>query len=220
MTGKGRPAFSSAYICSICLAAFAFQGGGFVRSCATWSLMSGVQTPPKSGSLASACQSRSVGGELIASLAVGSAAPAAASEKTAAAPRTIAGSTRLMRIVMRLEITLFESHNETLVNSRVPLKVPGYRRGTDVLDREIRKCFRVQFEAGVIGGEYQTARRPQQFQRSANHAGMIALHVEHALHALGIGKSGRVEEDQVEARATRLLFLEPSETIGAVQRVI
>src|ERR1700722_389203 len=149
--------------------------------------MSGVQTPPKSGSLASACQSRSVGGELTASVAAGSAASAAASAKLAAA-RTIAGSARLMRIFMRLEVTLFESHNETLMYPRVPFKVLRDGRGADVLDRKICKRLGVQFEAGVIGGKHQPACGAQQFQRPANHAGMIALYVEHALHALGIGK--------------------------------
>src|ERR1700722_1586425 len=136
--------------------------------------MTGVQTPPKSGSLASACQSRNVGGGLMAPLAAGSAASAGASVRLATAARTIAGSACLMRFFMRLEITLFESHNETLMNTGVPFKVLRHGRGADVLDREIRERAGVQFEAGVIGGKNQPAPGPQQFQRPANHAHMIA----------------------------------------------
>src|SRR6202789_2229710 len=119
MTGKGRPAFSSAYICSICLAICAFHGGGLLRSCATWSLMTGVQTPLKSGSLASDCQSRSVAGGLIGALAAGWAASqggSVAAANAANAARISAATARLMRIFMQRKITLFELHNETLMN--------------------------------------------------------------------------------------------------------
>src|SRR5580698_785916 len=141
--------------------------------------MTGVQTPPKSGSLASACQSRSAGGRLIASLAAGSAASQAGSVTPANAARIIAGSARLIRLFMRPKTTLFESHNETLMNPRVPFKVFRDSRGADVLDRKIRERLSIQLEAGVIGRKHQPARGPQQFQRPANHADMIALHVEH-----------------------------------------
>src|ERR1700723_427696 len=220
MTGKGRPAFSSAYICSICLAICAFHGGGLLRSCATWSLMTGVQTPLKSGSLASACQSRSVAGGLIGSLAAGSAASEDGSVLAANAARIIAATARLMGIFMHRKITLFELHNEALMNPRVPLKVLRHGRGADVLDRQILEPSLVQLEAGVVGGKHQAACGPQQFQRPANHADVIALHVEHALHALGIRKGRRIQEDQVEARTSRLLLLEPGQAIGAVEFVI
>src|SRR5580692_12448756 len=155
MTGKGRPAFSSAYICSICLAVCAFHGGGLLRSCATWSLITGVHTPPKSGSLASACQSRSVGGGLIGSLAGGSAASEGERATPAKAARIIAArALPLMRLFMRQKITLFELHNETLMNARVPLEVLRHGRGADVLDRQILERPLVQFEAGVVSGKH------------------------------------------------------------------
>ena len=42
---------------------------------------------------------------------------------------------------MRLKITLFESHNETLMNPRMPFEVLRDGRGADVLDREIRRAL-------------------------------------------------------------------------------
>src|SRR5579862_9363625 len=140
--------------------------------------MRGVQTPPKSGSLASACQSRSVGAGLMASFAAGSAASAAASVKPAAAARSIAGSARLMKFFMGLQITLFESHNEALMNTGVPFEVLRDSGGADVLDREIRQRLLVQFETREIGGKHQAARGPQQLERPANHADVISLHIE------------------------------------------
>src|SRR5271156_3547667 len=99
--------------------------------------MSGVQTPPKSGSLASACQARSVGGGLIESVGFGSAAAEGRSVIAASTARIIAGSARRMRFFMTLKVTLFESHNETLMNPRVPFKVFRDGRGADVLDHKI-----------------------------------------------------------------------------------
>src|SRR5476651_2433547 len=58
----GRPAFSSANICSIFLAACSFQGGGLVFIWASWSVIFGFQTPLQSGSLPMSVQSCGVGG--------------------------------------------------------------------------------------------------------------------------------------------------------------
>ncbi len=55
---------------------------------------------------------------------------------------------------MPLKITLFESHNETLMNPRVTFKVLRDGRGADVLDRKIRERLGVQFEAGVVSGKH------------------------------------------------------------------
>src|SRR6478752_1930414 len=63
---RGRPAFSSANMASIFLAATSFQGGGLVLTCASWSVIFGFQTPLQSGSLARSVQSCAVGGGLIA----------------------------------------------------------------------------------------------------------------------------------------------------------
>src|SRR6516164_2238525 len=62
---RGRPAFSSANICSTFLAATSFHGGGLVLTCASWSVIFGFQTPLQSGSLARSAQSCAVGGGLI-----------------------------------------------------------------------------------------------------------------------------------------------------------
>src|ERR1700719_4073311 len=76
-TRKGRPAFSSANIFSIFLAATSFQGGGLVLTCASWSVIFGFQTPLQSGSLAISAQSWAVGGGLMTLGAfLGACAPA------------------------------------------------------------------------------------------------------------------------------------------------
>src|ERR1700677_162234 len=62
---RGRPAFSSANMNSIFLAAAAFQGGGLGLTWASWSLIFGFQTPLQSGSLPRSAQSWAVGGGLI-----------------------------------------------------------------------------------------------------------------------------------------------------------
>src|SRR5579871_6440503 len=64
-TRKGRPAFSSANIFWIFLAAASFHGGGLVLTCASWSVIFGFQTPLQSGNLARSAQSCAVGGGLM-----------------------------------------------------------------------------------------------------------------------------------------------------------
>ena len=103
------------------------------------------------------------------------------------------------------------------MNGGMAGKILGDGPGGDILDGDIGKRRGVQFEAGIIGGKNQAAARTQEFQGSADHAHMIALDVEHALHAFGIGERRRVEENQVEARAPDLLAFQPSEAIRAEQ---
>src|SRR3984885_964923 len=62
---RGRPAFSSANMNSIFLAAASFQGGGLVLTWASWSLIFGFQTPLQSGSLPRSVQSWAVGAGLM-----------------------------------------------------------------------------------------------------------------------------------------------------------
>src|SRR4029077_1453068 len=62
---RGRPAFSSANICSTFLAAASFHGGGLVLTWASWSVIFGFQTPLQSGNLAISAQSWAVGGGLM-----------------------------------------------------------------------------------------------------------------------------------------------------------
>src|SRR3984957_2792773 len=62
---RGRPAFSSANMNAIFLAAASFHGGGLVLTWASWSLIFGFQTPLQSGSLPRSVQSCAVGGGLI-----------------------------------------------------------------------------------------------------------------------------------------------------------
>jgi hypothetical protein len=103
--------------------------------------MSGVHTPPMSGSFAIACQSFSVGAGLIGSFS------AAANTADAVMPSNNAARKEL--VFMRSKITrsepevakLIESHDETAMNSRVAFKILWNGRGADVLDREVRERF-------------------------------------------------------------------------------
>src|SRR5580692_4501957 len=61
----GRPAFSSANMKAIFLAAASFHGGGLVLIWASWSEIFGFQTPLQSGSLPRSAQSCAVGGGLM-----------------------------------------------------------------------------------------------------------------------------------------------------------
>src|SRR5690242_11310907 len=62
---RGRPAFSSANICSTFFAASSFHGGGLLLTCASWSVIFGFHTPLQSGNLARSAQSCAVGGGLM-----------------------------------------------------------------------------------------------------------------------------------------------------------
>src|ERR1700743_2433677 len=64
-TRKGLPAFSSANIFAIFLAASSFHGGGLLLTWASWSVIFGFQTPLQSGSLPISAQSWAVGAGLI-----------------------------------------------------------------------------------------------------------------------------------------------------------
>src|SRR5882757_750017 len=70
---RGLPAFSSANILAISVAAFAFHGGGLVLIWASWSVIFGFHTPLQSGSLARSAQFCAVGGGLITVFFAGSA---------------------------------------------------------------------------------------------------------------------------------------------------
>ena len=56
---------------------------------------------------------------------------------------------------------------------------------------------RVELEPAEVGGEQEDAAGREQRRGRADEPGMVALDVERALHALGVGEGGGVEEDQV-----------------------
>src|SRR5476651_1139019 len=62
---RGRPAFSSANMSAIFLAASSFHGVGLVFTWASWSVIFGFHTPLQSGSLPMSAQSFAVGGGFI-----------------------------------------------------------------------------------------------------------------------------------------------------------
>src|ERR1700675_2481220 len=107
------------------------------------------------------------------------------------------------------------TNDETPVYVGMALEVPGDGFCRDVLDREIDQGFGVELETRVVGGEDQPSARTQELQRPANHADVIALDVEHPLHAFGVGEGRRVDEDEVETRPPDRLALQPFEAIGA-----
>ena len=49
---------------------------------------------------------------------------------------------------------------------------------------------------------------------------MIALHIQHTLHALGIGEGRRVQENQIKSRAFGARLFQPVEAIGALQPML
>ena len=49
---------------------------------------------------------------------------------------------------------------------------------------------------------------------------MVALHVQHAFHALGIGKRRRVQESQIIFRPLLRMLLQPMQTIRRMQFVL
>src|SRR5579863_6679407 len=161
MMGKGRPASSSAYMWAICRAVRGFQGGAFVFSCATWSLITGVHTPLQSGSLASACQSCAVGAGLVGSLS-------AADADIVAAPRQAMAPINAVRVMLipivgkeyrklGLPCQSFAADHEAAVNPRMALEVLGDGPGADVLHAQIGESLRVELEPRVVGREHQTA---------------------------------------------------------------
>src|SRR5450755_3802237 len=103
--------------------------------------MSGVHTPPMSGSLAIACQSRKVGGGLVGSFsAAANAADAAMPANSTAGRKWVFMRTKITRSGPEVA-ELIESHDETAMNSRMAFKILRDGRGADVLDGKIRERF-------------------------------------------------------------------------------
>src|ERR1700733_5617770 len=105
------------------------------------------------------------------------------------------------------------------MNTRMPLEVLRDGAGADVLDLELCERGRVELEASVVGREHQPAGRPQELQCVTDQHGMVALHVEDALHTLRVRESRRVEEDQIEPRTARGFLFEPLTAICSAERM-
>ncbi len=106
-----------------------------------------------------------------------------------------------------------------VVNARIAFEILRDRLPADVFDDELRECGGIELETSEIGREDQAPALAQQAHRAADHADVIALNVQHALHALGIREGRRIEKHQIEARTLRRLLLEPLQAIGAIQLV-
>jgi hypothetical protein len=61
--------------------------------------------------------------------------------------------------------------------------------------------------------------RDKQAHALRDQPGVVALHIQHALHAGGVRERGRVEEDQVERRRPALLLRKPLQAVCLQQRV-
>src|ERR1700733_8754042 len=121
----GRPAFSSANMCWIFLAAASFHGGGLVLIWASWSEIFGFQTPLQSGNLAMSAQSCAVGGGLITAGAFcGACADAIDGASTRAKRATEA-------IPMGPDFTRISPKEKSDLSSATPQKV-------------VRTCFNVK----------------------------------------------------------------------------
>src|ERR1700688_343443 len=109
-----------------------------------------------------------------------------------------------------------EADREAAMYARMALEILGDGPLAYVLDTQVRERRRVELEPRVVGREHQAPGRAQQLQRPANHADLIALHVQHAGHAFGIGESRRVQENQIEARTLGVLLFKPLQTVRAI----
>lgn len=97
------------------------------------------------------------------------------------------------------------------MNLRVPRKIHWQGPFAPVFDFAAGQGFGVEFEATVVVGEDDLATGVQQFQCDQQNVDMIALDIEDAVHALGVGEGRRVDEDQVELVAA---MGEPFQGIG------
>ncbi len=107
-----------------------------------------------------------------------------------------------------------ESHDKATVDLGVTREVLRDGLRADVLHPEVGKRGGVEFEAREVGRKNQPTSRPQEIHGPSNHAHMVALHIEHAVHALGVGEGGRVDENKIEPWSPHRLTLHPLQTIG------
>src|ERR1022692_1278534 len=70
-----------------------------------------------------------------------------------------------------------------VMNAGVALEILRYRFPSHVLDMQLRQRGEIQLETREIRREQQAPALAQQAQRAADHADVIALHVENAVHA-------------------------------------
>lgn len=96
-------------------------------------------------------------------------------------------------------------------------KVGWQRASAPILDPQIGQSIPVQPERAMVGGENQHAVRRQQPQRLTQQANMIPLHVERFRQSFGIGKSRRVEKNQVVAFPR---LIQPLPAVGSNQGVV
>ena len=94
----------------------------------------------------------------------------------------------------------------TPVNAAVALEVKRDGFGADFPDRIAALHGFIQLERPGIGGKDQDATFGQPLHGQAEEGGVILLDVEGLLAVAGIGKGGRIDEDQSEPL---LAVLEP-----------
>lgn len=103
-----------------------------------------------------------------------------------------------------------------LMDARVAREIFWQHGAGDVFHVQVQQGGVVEFEASVVGGKQQCAAGREQRHGLTDEGHVIALHVEAAFHALGIGKGRRVEQDQPVALPMRRCALrrQPLHAIG------
>src|ERR1700681_4842199 len=113
---------------------------------------------------------------------------------------------------------------EAAVNARIALEIERQRLRRDVLELPALLYRRIRTKTLGVGREQQQTAWRQQPHAQLNQLGMIALDVEHSLHALGIRERGRIEKDQIECRRAVRGPLhrraQPLAAIGALEPVL
>src|SRR5690554_6842138 len=86
------------------------------------------------------------------------------------------------------------------VYPRVALEVLVQGLGGDILDLVLLLQCRVQLEAAEVVGEIQHPAGCQTGHGHVQQLHMVALHIEHVIHAFGVGEGRRVEIGRASCR--------------------
>src|SRR6185437_9398429 len=109
---------------------------------------------------------------------------------------------------------------ETAVNPRVTLEIPRQGSGGGI-GHCITLCKRwVQAETLCIGREHQQPARLEEAHAGIDQRRMVALDVEHPLHAFGVRESRRVEENELIPLAGAAVLTQPIQTVRLHELVL
>src|SRR5687768_307138 len=106
------------------------------------------------------------------------------------------------------------------MDSRIALEIGGQRFRGNVTDAIAGAQCLIKLEFLSVRREEEKASGNQYLSASVDQCRVVAPDVERALHALGVGEGGRVEEDQVVALAAACRLSQPFAAVGLHQRVV